>query len=51
LRHRARTLALLGALLVLSSCSLGARVHLGDVWLQAGRGLALVGNNVKLAIH
>lgn len=51
MRCRTRTLALFGALLVLSSCSLGTRVHLGDVWLQAGHGLALVGNNVKLAIH
>jgi hypothetical protein len=46
-----RVLALLAALLVLGRCSLGARVHLGDVWLQAGHGLALVGNHVKLAIH
>ena len=49
--YRTRILALLGALLVLSSCSLGARMHFGDVWLQAGHGLALVGNHVKLAIH
>jgi hypothetical protein len=49
--RRSRVLALLAALLVLSGCSLGARVHLGDVWLQAGHGLALVGNHVKLAIH
>jgi hypothetical protein len=46
-----RALVLLAALLVLSGCSLGARVHLGDVWLQAGHGLALVGDHVKLALH
>jgi hypothetical protein len=46
-----RALVLLVALLVLSGCSLGARVHLGDVWLQAGHGLALVGDHVKLALH
>jgi hypothetical protein len=49
--RRSRVLALLAALLVLGGCSLGARVHLGDIWLQAGHGLALVGNHVKLAIH
>jgi hypothetical protein len=48
---RSRALALLASLLVLGSCSLGARMHLGDVWLQAGDGLALVGNHVKLAIR
>lgn len=49
--RRSRVLVFLAALLVLSGCSLGARVHLGDIWLQAGHGLALVGNHVKLAIH
>ena len=49
--RRSRVLALLAALLVLSGCSLGARVHLGDIWLQAGGGLAWVGNHVRLAIH
>ena len=44
-------LALVAALLVLGGCSLGGRLHLGDLWLEAGHGLALVGNHVKLAIH
>jgi hypothetical protein len=44
-------LALIAALLVLGGCSLGGRVHLGDVWIGAGLGLALVGNHVTLAIH
>jgi hypothetical protein len=44
-------LALLVALFVLGGCSLGGRVHFGDVWLGAGHGLALVGNHVKFAIH
>jgi hypothetical protein len=44
-------LALLAALLVLGGCSLGGRVHFGDVWLNAGHGLAFVGDHVKLAIH
>ena len=48
---RSRALVLLAALLVLGGCSLGARMHLGDVWLQAGHGLALVGDHVKLALH
>ena len=43
--------ALLTALLVLGGCSLGGRVHLGDVWLGVGDGLASVGNHVTLAIH
>ena len=51
MRRGVRILALLAALLILNGCSLGARVHFGDIWLQAGHGLALVGNNVKLAIH
>ena len=48
---RARVLAMVAALLVLGGCSLGGRVHLGDLWLEAGHGLALVGNHVTLAIH
>ena len=40
----------LAALLLLGGCSLGGRVHLGDIWLEAGHGLALVGNHVALAI-
>lgn len=51
MRRGARVVALLAALLVLGGCSLGGRVHLGDVWLEAGHGLALVGNHVTLAIH
>lgn len=47
----ARVLAMVAALLVLGGCSLGGRVHLGDIWLEAGHGLALVGNHVTLAIH
>ena len=47
----ARVLALIAALLVLGGCSLGGRVHRGDVWIGAGHGLALVGNHVTLAIH
>ena len=47
----ARVLALIAALLVLGGCSLGGRVHLGDVWIGAGHGLALIGNHVTLAIH
>ena len=41
----------LATLLLLGGCSLGGRVHLGDIWLEAGHGLALVGNHVALAIH
>lgn len=46
-----RPLALFVALLLFSGCSLGGRVHLGDVWLEAGHGLALAGNRVTLALH
>jgi hypothetical protein len=42
---------LLVVLLVLGGCSLGGRVHLGDFWLEAGHGLALMGEHVTLAIH
>jgi hypothetical protein len=45
-----RVLALTG-LLILGGCSFGGRVHLGDVWLGSGHGLALVSNHVKLPIH
>jgi hypothetical protein len=48
---RSRALVLLAALLPLGGCALGPRMHLGDVWLQAGQGLDLVGNHVKLALH
>jgi hypothetical protein len=37
-------------LALLGGCSVGGRAHLGDVWLEAGHGLALVGNHVALAI-
>ncbi len=47
----ARVLAMVAALLVLGGCSLGGRVHVGDVWIGAGHGLAFVGNHVTLAIH
>jgi hypothetical protein len=40
----------LAALLAVGGCSLGGRVHLGDIWMEAGHGLALVGNHVTLAI-
>ena len=50
MRRRSGGLTLLVALLALGGCSLGGRVHLGDVWLTAGGGLALVGNHVTLAI-
>lgn len=43
-------IALLAALL-LGGCSFGGRFHLGEIWLQTGHGLALVGNHVTLAIH
>jgi hypothetical protein len=32
-------------------CSFGGRVHLGDLWIEAGRGLALVGDHVAIALH
>jgi hypothetical protein len=48
---RRSALALLGALLAVGGCSFGGRVHLGDVWLQAGHGLAAVGNHVAIALH
>jgi hypothetical protein len=48
---RSRVLPLLAALLLLGGCALGDRFHRGDVWLEAGRGLALVGNHVTLALH
>jgi hypothetical protein len=51
MKSGSRVLALLAALLVLGGCSLGGRVHFGDVWLGAGHGLALMGNHVKLTIH
>ncbi len=49
MNQAARVLALVTALLLLCGCSLGGRVHLGDVWLEAGHGLALLGNHVTLA--
>jgi hypothetical protein len=44
----------LGALLVgcsLGGCSFGGRFHLGDIWVQAGHGLALVSNHVAITLH
>ena len=46
-----RLVALLGMPLLVGGCSFGGRVHLGDVWLQAGHGLAVVGNHVAIALH
>jgi hypothetical protein len=40
----------LGALLV-GGCSFGGRLHLGDVWIQVGHGLTMVGNHVAIALH
>jgi hypothetical protein len=51
MKSRSHVLALLAALLVPAGCSLGGRVHCGDVWLGVGHGLAFVGNRAKLAIH
>jgi hypothetical protein len=45
-----RATALLPALVRLRGCPLGGRFHLGDVSLEAGHGLALVGNHVTLAL-
>jgi len=44
-------MVLLGLPLLVGGCSFGGRVHLGDVWLQAGHGLAVVGNHVAIALH
>jgi hypothetical protein len=44
-------ITLLGAALLVGGCSFGGRVHLGDLWLQAGHGLAMVGNHVAIALH
>jgi hypothetical protein len=40
----------LGSLLV-GGCSFRGGFHLGDVWIQAGHGLAMVGNHVAIALH
>jgi hypothetical protein len=40
----------LAALLAVGGCSLGGRLQLGDIWVEGGHGLALVGNHVTLAI-
>ena len=39
------------ATLPVGGCSLGGRMHLGDIWLQAGHGLAVVGTHVAIALH
>jgi hypothetical protein len=44
-------LALPIATLLVGGCSFGGRVHLGDLWLEAGHGLALVGDHVAIALH
>jgi hypothetical protein len=43
--------ALLALPLLIGGCSFGGRVHLGDLWLEGGHGLALVGNDVAIALH
>jgi hypothetical protein len=51
-RHLA--IILLGTLIAtlpLGGCSFGGRMHLGDIWLQAGHGLAVVGNHVAITLH
>jgi hypothetical protein len=48
---RRLAILLLGAPLLIGGCSFGGRLHLGDVWLQAEHGLALVGNHVAIALH
>jgi hypothetical protein len=51
-RHLA--IILLGTLIATSpvgACSFGGRVHLGDIWLQAGHGLTVVGNHVAIALR
>jgi hypothetical protein len=48
---RRPAIVLLGALLLVGGCSFGGRLHLGDVWLQTGHGLAMVGNHVAIALH
>jgi hypothetical protein len=37
--------------LSLVGCSLVGRAHFGDIWLQAGHGLGMVGNHVAIALH
>lgn len=46
-----RLIVLLGMPLLVGGCSFGGRVHLGDVWLQAGHELAVVRNHVAIALH
>jgi hypothetical protein len=41
----------LAALLAVSGCSLGGRMHLGDIWVEARHGLALAGDHVTLAVN
>jgi hypothetical protein len=47
-------IVLLGTLiatLLVSGCEFAGRVHLGDLWLETGHGLAMVGNHVAIAWH
>jgi hypothetical protein len=39
------------ALLLVGGCAFAGRAHLGDIWLEAGDGLAMVGNHVAIALH
>ena len=50
---RAR-IVLFGALIATLSvggCAFVGRVHLGDIWLETGHGLVMVGNHVAIAVH
>ena len=51
MKRGSRVLVLVAALFVLGGCAFGGRFHFGDIWLETGHGLALVGNHVTLAIH
>ena len=52
MRHLAIILlGMLIATLHLGACSFGGRVHLGDIWLQAGQGLTMMGNHVAIALR
>jgi len=51
MRHLVTLLGMPIATLLVSGCSFGGRVHLGDIWLEAGHGPAMVGNHVAIALH
>ena len=47
-------LVLLGTLvpaLLVAGCSFVSRVHFGDIFLEAGHGLAMMGNHVAITLH